>query len=44
MLTVAAQADYLFDLRLIRHGKVDDEALQFSRPRAPWPSTPLRNR
>ncbi len=27
--------NYLLDLRLIRHGKVDDEALQFSRHRAP---------
>ena len=27
--------NYLFDLRLIRHGKVDDEALQFTKHRAP---------
>ncbi|MEO3759898.1 NAD(P)/FAD-dependent oxidoreductase [Mycobacterium sp. B14F4] len=27
--------NYLLDLRLIRHGKVDDEALQFSKHRAP---------
>jgi monooxygenase len=27
--------NYLFDLRLIRHGKVDDEALCFTRHRAP---------
>jgi monooxygenase len=27
--------NYLLDLRLIRHGKVDDEALQFTKHRAP---------
>jgi monooxygenase len=27
--------NYLLDLRLIRHGKVDDEALQFSKHREP---------
>ena len=27
--------NYLLDLRLIRHGKVDDEALQFTKHHAP---------
>ncbi|MGV0601789.1 FAD-containing monooxygenase EthA, partial [Mycolicibacterium pulveris] len=27
--------NYFFDLRLIRHGKVDDEALKFTKHRAP---------
>ncbi len=41
--------NYLLDLRLIRRGKVDDEALEFTKHRAPvngfglvlrWPSRP----